>query len=701
MSFKFHFLFPALLLLAGAEQLLAAVSISSFTPTFGSSTDQNYVSIFGTGFSPGTVVVKFNGVPATTAAAISSTQIDAGVPSGATNGPGPIYVQVGANPANSAYSSQDFTVVGPGPYVSGFSPGSGSDGIQVIVSGEHFTGATNVSFNGKAGSALFVLSDTSLQINTPSGVTTGPITVTRTNISYTTTSNFFVPPVIKGFSPITGRAGTNVLLTGTNFVGTTAVRFGGVNATVINVLSNGAVLVSVPASALTGVIRLDAPAGFFQTTSNFVVQPTIFGFSPPSGPVGTSVMVTGANFIMGSSTVKFNGVTAAAPSGVTFGQLTAIVPAGATTGPISVTTTDGASTSASNFYLPASVTTFSPSNSAPGTTVMITGVNFSNATAVSFNGAPGSFTVTNNTIIGAIVPAGVSTGPISVTTPAGTTTSAGLFYGAPIISGFAPTHVLPGTNVTITGTNFLGATAVRFNGLNGVINSINNGQITASVPVGATTGPIAVVAPAGTNTSASNFVLDYSSDLSLALADAPDPVFVGSNLVYTIVIANNGPFNAPNVKLTNTLPSSVNLKSATTTQGSLATNGNPIIGALGTLANGGTVTVTLTVAPQMVGTITNTASAGSDYQDPAPANNTASTTTTVLPLPLLSIRWLPPNRVEVSWPVALSNYALQFKNTLATNGGWSSATSAPVISGNERVVTETNPGPRRFYRLKD
>ena len=118
--------------------------------------------------------------------------------------------------------------------------------------------------------------------------------------------------------------------------------------------------------------------------------------------------------------MKFGGVLAAAPTGVTFGQLTAVVPNGATNAPITVTTVDGSNTSAQIFYLPASITGFTPTNSPAGTTVTINGSNFIGATAVAFNGTPASsFSVTNNTIIGATVPGGVITGPISVTTSTG------------------------------------------------------------------------------------------------------------------------------------------------------------------------------------------------------------------------------------------------------------------------------------------
>ena len=77
----------------------------------------------------------------------------------------------------------------------------------------------------------------------------------------------------------------------------------------------------------------------------------------------------------------------------------------------------------------------------------------------------------------------------------------------PSITGFTPSTGTAGTNVVITGTNLLGATAVRFNGLSAAYTVNSTVQITATVPVGATTGPISVLTPAGTATSPSNFTV--------------------------------------------------------------------------------------------------------------------------------------------------------------------------------------------------
>src|SRR4029077_5999217 len=78
---------------------------------------------------------------------------------------------------------------------------------------------------------------------------------------------------------------------------------------------------------------------------------------------------------------------------------------------------------------------------------------------------------------------------------------------APSISSFTPTSGSAGTSVTVTGSGFTGATAVKFNGSSAAFSVASDTQISATVPNGATTGPIAVTGPGGTGTSASSFIV--------------------------------------------------------------------------------------------------------------------------------------------------------------------------------------------------
>jgi Metallo-peptidase family M12B Reprolysin-like/Calx-beta domain len=75
----------------------------------------------------------------------------------------------------------------------------------------------------------------------------------------------------------------------------------------------------------------------------------------------------------------------------------------------------------------------------------------------------------------------------------------------PTITGFSPSSGLPGTIVTINGTNFLNPSAVRFNGIDASFTLDSVSQIFATVPPGATNGLISVTTGGGTAFSSSNF----------------------------------------------------------------------------------------------------------------------------------------------------------------------------------------------------
>src|SRR5207247_202620 len=293
------------------------------------------------------------------------------------------------------------------------------------------------------------------------GATSGPISVTTPDGTASSASSFTVinPPTISSFMPGSGPVGTNVTINGTNFTGASAVLFNGTSAS-FTVNSATSIAATVPSGATT-------PDGTASSASSFTVinPPTITSFTPASGPVGTSVTINGTNFT-GATAVLFNGTSAS----FTVNSATAItvtVPAGATSGPISVTTSGGTASSAGSFTVinPPTITSFMPGSGPVGTNVTINGTNFTGVTGVRFTGTNASFTVGSATTITAAVPAGATSGPIGVTNADGTASSASSFtvINPPTVTSFTPASGPVGTSVTISGTNFTGASAVLFN----------------------------------------------------------------------------------------------------------------------------------------------------------------------------------------------------------------------------------------------
>ncbi len=73
------------------------------------------------------------------------------------------------------------------------------------------------------------------------------------------------------------------------------------------------------------------------------------------------------------------------------------------------------------------ITNVSPVSGNTGSSVVIMGTNFAGASAVWFNGTNATFTIDSGNQITAIVPAGATTGPVSVIAPGGLATSAAIF----------------------------------------------------------------------------------------------------------------------------------------------------------------------------------------------------------------------------------------------------------------------------------
>ncbi len=117
------------------------------------------------------------------------------------------------------------------------------------------------------------------------------------------------------------------------------------------------------------------------------------------------------------------------------------------------------------------------------------------------------------------------------------------------------------------------------------------------------------------------------ANVAVSLSDVPDPVAVGQNLVYTATVHNGGPRAATATTLTVTLPASVTYVNAT---GWCSLAGVTLTCSLGSLPNGASANVQITVIPTSEGQITATASVTSSLPDYTLGNNTAQALTTVI-----------------------------------------------------------------------
>ena len=468
------------------------------------------MTVSGNGFL-GATGVSFNGTNATSFSVDSDTQITVTVPAGATSGPLTV-----TGPAGTGTRVGSFTILPPPPppiFNGGFTPASGAVGAVVTLTGSGFTGAGGVAFNG-TGAAFHVDSDTQITAVVPSGAGGGPITVSNAGGSGTSASSF----TVSSPTPI----GTNVARLATPTASSQNSADSQTAPKAIDGFTDGCCggdYTHEWASQGEGVgawlnlgwasaQRLDSITLYDRPNPNDQITSATITFSDGSSvPVG-SLPNDGSPL-----TVTF------VPRMVTSLRLT-VTGVSATTGNVGLAELKAYTAPPSTPI----VSNLSPNTAAAGAAVTISGYGFQGATDVRFGGTSTTFNVNSDTQITATVPAGATSGTITVTGPSGTGTSAGSFTVIPpppppvFNGGFAPASGAIGAVVTLTGTGFTGATGVAFAGTSAAFHVDSDTQITAVVPSGAVSGSITVSNAGGSSTGTSSFTVSASTPIGTNVA---------------------------------------------------------------------------------------------------------------------------------------------------------------------------------------
>ena len=144
-------------------------------------------------------------------------------------------------------------------------------------------------------------------------------------------------------------------------------------------------------------------------------------------------------------------------------------------------------------------------------------------------------------------------------------------------------------------------------------------------------GPAPDPTPANATGSSSTTVTAPTNvaDLSVTLTDAPDPVPAGSALTYTARITNGGPDKATGITLTEPIPAHTTFVSAKPATKCPAPVAGVLTCTLGGMLPGNSVTVSLTMTPDQVGTVSATATVDATSADVDTGDLTASASSTV------------------------------------------------------------------------
>jgi len=544
----------------------SATTLTSISPNSEFRGTSQAVVLTGTNFVTGATVVATPAVTGFTISGVTvvnSTTIDATFTSNGTTAIGNVNIDVVT--AGGASNTLPFAI--NGPVLTSIAPASGNQGtaVAVTLTGTGLTGTTaiNVSGGGIAVSALTVVSNTSVTatftISAGATASARNVTVTApggTSNAVTFTVTGTAASGLTSIMPNTGARGTTqaVVLTGTGLTGATAVNVSGggggapngvtvtsftvVNDTTIDATFTISATAALTARNVTVTTAGGTPTGPVTFTIVAPGTPVLSSISPASGLRGTPIAVTltGTNFTTGATVnvvAPANGLTV---TGVTFVNATTITATFNTTGTatigprsITVTTPGGTSGPATYTVLGPVLASISPNQAARGTTVAVSlfgsGLTGTTAIAVSGGGVTVSgIAVQNDTQVNATFTiSATATGSarnVTVTAPGGTSNAVAftvIASGAPTLtsiapntgvrgSGIATTPYYPAVSVTLTGTNFTGATGMAVSGtgitISGfTITSPQTATATFTISTTATLGARNVSITTGTGTS--------------------------------------------------------------------------------------------------------------------------------------------------------------------------------------------------------
>ncbi len=495
-------------------------SVTSITPTQGTTLGGTVVKIKGTGFTE-EAKVKI-GSEATGVTFVSATELTAKTAVGAAGKDEVVVV----DEKGTSSSGPDFTYVAP-PVVSKVEPDEGSTvgGTSVKIKGTGFLKGSTVKIGAAATSVVWV-SETELTAKTAAGAAGEDEVVVTDEIATSASSGvmftYVTPPTVTKVEPAVGSTlgGTSVTIKGTGFAEGTKVTIGKAVASlkieseteiVAKTAAGAAGKDEVVASYANGVVSTGG-ASF-----TYIAPPVVTSVSPAEGSTagGTSVKIKGTGFLKGS-TVKIGGAATSVVV-VSETEITAKTAAeSAGKAEVVVTSEVGSSTAGPSFTYatPPTVTKVEPAEGTTlgGASVTIKGTGFVKTPTVTIGKAATSVVWVSETELTAKTAAGTA-GKVEVvvTNPNGVASTGGSEYTyvtPPSVTSITPTQgtTLGGTVVKIKGTGFTEEAKVKIGSEATGVTFVSATELTAKTAVGAAgKDEVVVVDEKGTSSSGPDF----------------------------------------------------------------------------------------------------------------------------------------------------------------------------------------------------
>jgi IPT/TIG domain-containing protein len=384
----------------------------------------------------------------------------------------------------------------PGPTVTGFAPQGGPVGTLVTIAGSGLARPNLVVLFGGRPVRIESAGDNEVRFVVPGRWGDGAIVLRVPGAGGAPGSDLPVGsfavvelPLVSGFTPAGGPAGTRVEIRGSGFLPGDQV-FLGRRALAIAELAPDRIVVTIPAGAPSDVFtvaRTGAPPA--ASVARFqAMPPVVEGFSPAAGPPGTVVRIRGFGFgpddvvLYGRLPVQVvqrheHGVEVVVPANARKSEPFCIRGAGhpdvATAAPFAL-------------LVNPSISSFAPTSGGPGTRVEIFGSMFQPRDTVYLGArALPVLGVDENRIVVSIPP-GVQSDVFTVLRAGQIVASSRAPFDVtyqPSISGLTPAQGPPGTQVRIAGAGFAGEVRVFYGPLEvPILGREGTSQITVQVP---------------------------------------------------------------------------------------------------------------------------------------------------------------------------------------------------------------------------
>lgn len=430
-------------------------------------------------------------------------------------------------------------------------------GQIVGINGAFLRGITGVSFGGVPADSFSLTSSSTIfaRVPIPPSTPATPVTVVVEsncgNVSLIDAFRFLALPSITSITPNRAGRGALVTITGNNLEDVNLAILDSLPLENLQTTPNGLTLLGRvprgPAGPPVNVtVANTAGSGTQANAFTFLEAPVILGFTPAIVNPGDTLIIRGANFLVGETAVTLAGVPLTLVTPHTSTLMRALVGANPVTGNIIATTPGGADTigTVTAQPRPPFVTSFSPTTYWEGQVMTINGTDFIGLPTVKL----GAATVTvlsqvGTTQLTVAVPAGAS-GEVCVTTSTGThCRPGGAFLLRPVVTGVSSTTIQYLDTVIVTGNHFTGATQVRFEG--GIAASyqvLSPTAIRAAVGLGQT-GEAVVANAAGASTGGPT----VSFDSPVPTLDPVAPISVQPLQEITLTGSNLGLVQAVHV----------------------------------------------------------------------------------------------------------------------------------------------------------